>query len=1389
MCKTQIMKSNCTRTAAILAMLFCSYNGYPQQKHPFDLPATIPMPEWVKLADWDNPNVYRIDSLIEVYKNVTKEKPGTAKEPQEGRGSDADGFREDPYINAYIRWRNSIAPFIQENGSIKYDAGYHKQQLLNSIEKQGQKKSGRNERTTAGAANWTLLGPVETYRSGGGGLRNYQTNIYCIAIAPSNPAVLYACSEPGTMYRSADKGLHWVSVSDTLYSCGSKSIAVNPLNENIVYTYDGGSSTLLKTINGGASWSALSAYTGGGGNSMAINRNTGRILITGSTSIYYSDNAGASWTMAAGSTVTGSLYDIMIGAAGTDTVYAAGSTSGNILVLLRSTNGGSTFTDVTGAIAGTGTSGARLGGTVANSNYVYCVNLGNTTPPRVIKSTDRGAAWSVTATSTSTTLTGSSATTGLGMSNGQGYYDLGIVVSPANANTVIVGTTTTYKSTDGGVNFNPLGGYSGPFALHPDIQQAVALGGDAYIATDGGVNHSTDFFTNTANWSVRNNGLRSADYWGFGQGWDEDIVVGGRYHNGNSGQYEYYGAGNALSLGGGEDATGHVFHGNPRTVGFRDIGNLILPATLTGAVQSAANVPNSVWPQDDYYGMFSSELSVGPVYSSVSHLGKDSILWKSANSGASYTALHNFGAGNKVWRFEISRNNPKVIYVCANNGLYKSTDARTSWSTLTLPVAWSSYNTDVAINPLNDSEVYVCMANAASANKVFRSTNGGTTWTNITGTTLAGKKVAFLQYHGGTNGGIYAVTNTRPSNVYYRDNTMGDWVDFSAGLPASLQARVGALIFYRDNKMRLAGNCSMWESPLYATGAPVAQPMVDKRYTGCSRDTFNFYDYSMYDQAGATRLWTFPGALWVSSTSARAPKVVYPSPGYYTVSLKITDAAARTHTRTIDSMVIVSDDYCSADTVAGKCLQLNGTSQTVNLGIADINSNTFSISCWIQPKGNQSSFSQIISHGKYPGSGSYGFGLGFKFNGYTPNLILCYTDSMVNYSGSSSLICDSTKWNHVVLTYSPAGVVLYLNGIADTVNSYSPMPVIDLSQSPFLANLDVHSGQGSKFNGKIDEVKIYNYALTQNEVREKMHLITDPATEAGLIKYYQFNQYDLANGSLYDVKGNFNTFVPSANIVTSTAPVSSGRVFRNPSVTGGGLNTFGPAGVDLHLPAIGTYPDGEVVAFHLFSGPDTKPDTRATVPGYFILNNYGSNAIFTQPDSFILKNLPVSYTGFTAGDFRLFKRATGDFGNTWSAELDSAEGYSYMPGNSNLSWHAGSYLTSLNSQLIIVKNDSTYVSGAGVENLLSEQWSISEIYPNPSREWCRLSIHAPMAAVAEAHITLTDVNGREILKIAEGLSKQDNMILMRLPALPAGTYLVNVEVPGKISQVRKLLVE
>ena len=59
-------------------------------------------------------------------------------------------------------------------------------------------------------------------------------------------------------------------------------------------------------------------------------------------------------------------------------------------------------------------------------------------------------------------------------------------------------------------------------------------------------------------------GIHGSDYWGFGQGWNEDVTVGGLYHNGNLSSFDSWGTGNFLQLGGGEPASGYVNPGESR---------------------------------------------------------------------------------------------------------------------------------------------------------------------------------------------------------------------------------------------------------------------------------------------------------------------------------------------------------------------------------------------------------------------------------------------------------------------------------------------------------------------------------------------------------------------------------------------------------------------------------------------------------------------------------------------------------------------------------------------------------------------------------------------------------------------------------------------------------
>lgn len=1271
-------------------LLLLSVLGFGQQKKIFNIPASVPVPCWVNKVDWDHPNVFKIDSIIHSCDDGEKD------DDNEMEMDEGESLNEEPYLVAYMRWLKQNQPFIQQNGTVKIDSGYFKKSMEAAIQLQSTsvgRGRGISVNGTIGTygiaqstniAAWAPLGPKQTYGDNGQGMVNWQTNMYRLAIAPSNPSILYAGSETGVIFKTVDKGLNWISINDALPSGALTAIAVSPTDANVVYCY---SNSLIKTTDGGASWSSLGNFTGGNTYKLAISTTTGRLLAASQNGIYYSDDAGANWYRATTDVALGTqVYDLSINPADPTIVYAvsASTAANNPMQMLRSTNGGTTFTSVA-LPANTFCMGARLAVTPANANYVYCFTLQNDVP-KLIKSTDAGQSWTVAVTFTGTGLGGTNATNGL--SNGQGYYDQAIMVSTTNAGQIILGTTSAFKSTDGGSNFSPLGGYFGAFTLHPDMQSMACLGSDAYITTDGGVNYSTDFFTATANFSPRHSGLTGSECWGFGQGWGEDIVVSGRYHNGDAALYENYGEGNALRMGGGEDATGHVFFGpgQKRTVGFRDLGTYVIPLSLSGTIASA-DFANQLWPSDNYYGQFSSRLVIDPRYSNTFYVGYGTGLWKSTNKGSSYIQLKDFGSN--VWRFDIARSNPDVIFLCATNGVYKTMDGGINWTAVALPsgIPYAYYNSDISVNPTNENEVWLAMAQGNASAKVLKSTNGGASWVNYTGSTLYAKSVAYIVPQGGTNSGVYAMLNSNPAKVYYRDASMAEWVDYSTGLPQNVNARQGGIIFYRDNKMRMAGNRGTWESPLYSSAAPVAQPMANKKYLACSKDTVFFGDYSMLQYAGASWQWSFPGASYVSSTTDMEPKVLYAAPGAYDVTLTVTDAQNRTSARTVTGMVVFTANLCAADTVAGNSLVMAGTNTPVNIGTAAINSNTFSLSCWIKPNGNQSSFSQLISHDVYPGS-AYGFGLGFAFNSYTANLNLCYTDNVVGYGNITSLVADATKWNFVVLTYSPTGVTIYLNGKAVTARSGS-MAAIDLSQSPFYINKDIHN-QGGYYNGLMDEVKIYNYTLTQADVRLKMHLIPAAGVaETGVVKYVQFNQYDNNTGGVYEmVGGSLATLPGPASLVASTAPVATGTSFRK-NVNAGGQHTFTGTGMDLFWPTSGTFPRGEVVGFRLNSLPDSLADKNSSLPVYFILNNYGTNTNFTALQKIQFSNLPISSDVFGATDFHLYKRPSTSFDSlAWGSQLGTAGTFSYGANNTSTLAFSTNNITSF-SQFTVTNSNAT----------------------------------------------------------------------------------------------------
>ncbi len=813
---------------------------------------------------------------------------------------------ESAIIRYYRIWDRAVASYALPDGSIELpDIG---QYYSNLRESQLTARHEINSPSLTGS-DWTFLGPKETFwlnESGtpvAPGPCPWQVNVYSFDVAASDNNVIYGGTETGYVNKTTNKGLSWQLTGQNYpFGGGVTAVAVHPSDPNTVFAAAG--NQLHKTVNGGLTWTPL--LPSGGqfyADRLRIDPvNPQKIFAASSNGLYLSTNGGTTWSQK----WAAQSYDVEIRPNDNSQVFALTKTGGKFSVI-TSVDGGQTF-QVQSAFPNNivDNSGGLLAVTPSNPNVLLAILLSANNTPYLVKGTLAGTTWSWV-------LVATGGSGSFPMNNGQGYFDLALDISPVNENIILVGTTTLYKSLNGGSTFTAVGGYSGSFSIHPDIQDIKMLpNGETWVSTDGGMNFTTDNFGIIANYSPRVNGIIGSDMWGFDQGWNEDIVVGGRYHNGNTSIADFYQP-KALRMGGAESPTGWVLQGKSRHVAFDDLGNgWILPQTAEG--KPGGRFIFSKYPNMEEYGGRRSNLVHHPNYYNTLFLAEGTGFWRSSDMGASWELLNNFPA--KMRYFQISSSNPDVFYGdLVGAGLVKSTDGGLTWlqkpSLTSPPYGTSNWKGKLfmAVSPANENVVYACLQNgtwSADIGKVFKSTDGGDTWTDWTGSLSEYMKCIVIQPDSAGNDLVYLFTNAtngKTAKVFYRKVGMSDWSLFSSNYPAGMVVNM-ALPFFRDGKIRVGGNGGVWESRMADTAfLPRINPWVEKPHYDCMFDTLSFDDHSILAHQGATWHWTItPQPAWIDNPDIRNPRVVLGNPGPFDVMLTVTKNG-QTYTKTVNAMV------------------------------------------------------------------------------------------------------------------------------------------------------------------------------------------------------------------------------------------------------------------------------------------------------------------------------------------------------------------------------------------------------------------------------------------------------------------------------------------------------
>jgi len=122
--------------------------------------------------------------------------------------------------------------------------------------------ANRLYKTINRAVSWQPVSPDLT--NGPGNYNQVYGTITTIAVAPSNSQFIYVGTDDGNAWKTVNGGTNWINVSNGLPDRWITRVAVDPVDENIVYLtlsgykYDSYQPHVFRSVNAGSTWNDIS---------------------------------------------------------------------------------------------------------------------------------------------------------------------------------------------------------------------------------------------------------------------------------------------------------------------------------------------------------------------------------------------------------------------------------------------------------------------------------------------------------------------------------------------------------------------------------------------------------------------------------------------------------------------------------------------------------------------------------------------------------------------------------------------------------------------------------------------------------------------------------------------------------------------------------------------------------------------------------------------------------------------------------------------------------------------------------------------------------------------------------------------------------------------------
>jgi photosystem II stability/assembly factor-like uncharacterized protein len=731
--------------------------------------------------------------------------------------------------NPYARLFDFLEPRIDKDSKYPLDKLY----------REWRKEKGKYTNSKLSSfSNWQELGPFYTpytlnwnYPVGNG-------RINTIEFDPVDPNIIWIGAASGGLWKTIDGGNNWTTNTDNLPVISISAITINPLNteEMLIATGDAihGAHTssvgILRSLDGGISWDTTNlnetVYK------LAMNPNYPDSIFAGTDNeIMLSVDGGSNWNVAYSiPSGWGQWVDIEFMPGNTNVIYAALKQYSDDATPYRSIDGG-----ISWAIIDSGLLPDRynveIAVTNANPNVIYAVFTNYDDYHGLYKSNNMGDTWVLQSDTPNIT-------------SGQGWYNLSLAIDPNNESNVWVGGIYQNTSIDNGQSFNSAWG------VHADQHYADfnPLNNTLYVTNDGGIyKYVNNTFLNISD------DLRITQFYKLGlSSTNPDKLVGGTQDNGthmlNNGIFD-----NIAGADGMECAIDQ----------FNE--NKIFSSWQYGGLRRCDDIssPNYAWnyiTPVNYDGAWVTPYKLHPMDNNMIVAGYNEV-YRSFDSGDNWDSISNFGTGQLVTEIALAPSDINYIYLSNSyDSITLTKNGGISWEKKNISSLSGYFSvTDILVSPYDPETIWITASGWNSNEKVFKSSNAGDSWVDISGNNLPNVPVNCIVYQDNAKDDLYVGTDL---GVYHRDSTMSEWMPYMTGLPNVAITELE--IHYGVNKIRAATyGRGIWESDLNAISlsANFEDILSCTIYPNPTRDKINIAFSKFYQGELAIDIYNLTGEI------------------------------------------------------------------------------------------------------------------------------------------------------------------------------------------------------------------------------------------------------------------------------------------------------------------------------------------------------------------------------------------------------------------------------------------------------------------------------------------------------------------------------------------------